>query len=130
MRQFDLTAYGYTGPARPETPKPGPPTAQADEGPTLTITLADLLDDETVARLRAATQPPATEPEPTAAIAQEPVVEPEVAAEPVASAEPPAADPWAALTSGLTQPHPDPWAAAVARFTHSTSAASSATQAA
>ncbi|MGQ4349695.1 head maturation protease, ClpP-related [Streptomyces sp. SAS_275] len=128
-RAWDLAAYGYAGPDRREAPKPGPPAAKAEAGPALTIALADLLDDATVARLRAAAQP--AEPEP--------VVEPETPAvpetQPVTAtagpdAEPePVPDPWAAAVSGITAPKPDPWAAAVARFTQNTSAASSATEA-
>lgn len=58
MRTFDFAAYGYTGPKQPETPKPGPPAA-AEAQPTLLISVADLLDEETVARIRAAVAGPA-----------------------------------------------------------------------
>jgi ATP-dependent protease ClpP protease subunit len=141
-KQFDLTAYGYTGPARPKDPEPAPPPVDEAQ-PTLVISIADVLDADTVARLRAAFQAPAAEPKDIEyrgehgpeLVLPEPVVEPEpvAAAEPIepeAPAEPAAANAWAALTAGLVQPPSDPWAAAVARFTHSTSAASSATQAA
>lgn len=56
-RRFDLTAYGYQGPKQPEQPKPTPPPATpapAASQPTLTIDIASLLDEETVAKLRAA----------------------------------------------------------------------------
>lgn len=53
-RQFDLAAYGYQGPKQPETPKPTPPPAASQ--PTLTIDIASLLDEETVAKLRAAVE--------------------------------------------------------------------------
>jgi ATP-dependent protease ClpP protease subunit len=126
MRQFDLAAYGYAGPARPETPKSEPtPAAQAEAQPTLVISIGDLLDEEAVARIRAAVQPPAATPDPAA--------EPEVPAEPVAIAdpvEPEPIDPWAAAVARLTQPEPDPWAASVARLTRTTSASSAATNAA
>lgn len=130
-KRFDLTAYGYQGP-RQEAPSPTPPPAAPEPTPQLVVSLADLLGDEVVAKLRAAVAPPA-EPAP---VVEQPVDEP--APEPEARAdepppEPPAAEPvneWAALTAHLTQPKPDPWAALVARFTHSTSADSSATQAA
>jgi len=123
-RAFDLAAYGYTGPRREE------PKAEAQ--PTLVISVADLLDEDTVTRLRAAVAPPA---EDTTPVEPEPVEKPAAAIEQSADepAEPPAAepeDPWAALVAGLVQPPSDPWAAAVAHFTRNTSAASSATEAA
>lgn len=66
--QFDLAAYGYVGPPRP---KPAPPTkaqAAAGEQPaTLVISIADLLDEDVVARLRAAIKRPATDLAATAA---------------------------------------------------------------
>lgn len=132
-REFDLTAYGYTGPKQPE---PAPvPEAQ----PTLLISVADLLDEDTVARLRAAVTPQ-TPAEPAPA-APAPVEEPAAPAEPVAVVEehpaepapepaPEPVDEWAAAVARLTQPDTDPWAAAVARFTRTTSASSAATNAA
>lgn len=54
MRTFDLTAYGYTGPKQAEAPKPAPPPVVAEQEPTLVISIADVLDEETVAKLRAA----------------------------------------------------------------------------
>jgi len=122
-REFDLTAYGYTGPARPETPKPAPPAASQ---PTLTIDIASLLDEETVARLRAAVQPPEpapVEPEPAAAPAAE--AEP---AEP-APAEPVPVDPWAAAVAHLIEPKPDPWAEAFAHLVTPQPSSSAATAA-
>ncbi|MEU1445501.1 head maturation protease, ClpP-related [Streptomyces mirabilis] len=55
-RSFDFAAYGYTGPQQPETPKPAPSAAQppAEGQPQLVISIADILDEETVAKLRAA----------------------------------------------------------------------------
>jgi hypothetical protein len=134
-KQFDLTAYGYQGPARPESPKPAPPAAPAQGESTLVISIADVLDEETVARLRAAVQPPAAEPDPVAVVEPEPTAEPEAPAvpEPVAAAERPEAatpaDDWAALTAHLTQPEPDPWPGLVAHLTATTSASSAATAA-
>ena len=126
MRTFDLTAYGYHGPRQPEAPKPGPPAATpapAASQPTLTIALADLLDEDTVARLRAAAAP-----EPA------PVIEPEGPAvpEPVAAAEPndpEPADGWADAIAHLTQPEPDPWAGLVSHLTNPTASSSAATEA-
>lgn len=127
MRQFDLTAYGYTGPKQPE------PEPAAEAQPTLVISVADLLDPETVARLRAAVAPqPPAEPAPAAPV---PVEEP---AEPVAVVDEPTAEPepevpvpepvdeWAAMVAHLAQEDPDPWAALVAHLTNSTTSASSA----
>ncbi|MGW3025860.1 head maturation protease, ClpP-related [Streptomyces sp. NPDC001221] len=54
-RAFDLTAYGYAGPKQPEAKDD---TAE-QRTPTLVISLADLLDEETVAKLRAAVAPAA-----------------------------------------------------------------------
>lgn len=128
-RAFDLAAYGYAGPPRWAEPEPQP--AQV----TLTFNLGESIDEQVLDTLRqmVAKKDPApaveatiTEPTPApdahvepAAVVEEP--EPEQPAEP---------DPWAAAVARLTQPQPDPWAAAVARLTNSTSAASSATNAA
>ena len=127
-RAFDLAAYGYTGPRREE------PKAEAQ--PTLVLSVADLLDEDTVTRFRAAVAPPAedTTPVEPAPVVEQPAEEPaaaieQSAAEPAAPAAEPE-DPWAALVAGLVQPPSDPWAAAVAHFTRNTSAASSATEAA
>ncbi|MFI1728189.1 head maturation protease, ClpP-related [Streptomyces acidicola] len=61
-RSFDLTAYGYTGPKHDE-PKPAPPPAAPESQPQLVISIADILDEDTVAKLRAAV---AAQPEPAA----------------------------------------------------------------
>lgn len=63
-RSFDLAAYGYQGP-RQEAPKPTPPPAAPEPSPQLVVSLADLLGDEVVAKLRAAVQPT---PEPVAEV--------------------------------------------------------------
>lgn len=138
-RAYDLAAYGYTGPRREE------PKAETDEPePQLVISIADLLDEATVAKLRAAVRErgaeAAAEKLPgavTAPVEDMAAVEPVTETTPVAPAEPapeaPAAEPvdeWAALTARFTQPKPDPWAAAVAHLINSTSAARSATEAA
>lgn len=143
--RWDLTIYGYQGPKAPERPKPGPPPvkAQAPEEEqvpaTLTISLTDLLDEDTIARLRAAAEPaPAVVPaEPVGtgqdgmAAGQEPPPEPEPAAPSIEPAEAapegaepepipePAADKpsaWASAVAHLLQPKPDPWAAAISRL--------------
>lgn len=127
-RAFDLAAYGYTGPARPEQPKPAAP---AEAQPTLVISIGDLLDEDAIARLRAAVTgttpettptepetPPTAEPEPVAVV-EEPPAEPEPA-----TPEPPAVDEWAALTAHLTQDEPDTWSVLVSNLT--TTASSSA----
>lgn len=130
MRQFDLTVYGYTGPAKPEAPKLAPPAAKPEEAPTLVISIADLLDEDAVARLRAAVQPPAVEPTtPVVPAAETTPAEPapEPAAEP-APEEPVAEDPWAALTAHLTHDEPDTWSVLVSHLT-TTASSSAATEA-
>jgi ATP-dependent protease ClpP protease subunit len=122
-RAWDLAAYGYQGPTRPEAPKPTPPAPRAEGEPTLTIALADLLDETTVARLRAAVQTPAPAAEPVAVVEPEPE-DPAAPAAPEQIPEP--INEWAAAVARLTQPSPDPWAAAVARLTRNTTSASSA----
>ncbi|MFD4257723.1 head maturation protease, ClpP-related [Streptomyces sp. NPDC058534] len=131
-QQFDLAAYGYTGPrgATDEPvenpPAPGGSASHPEVQPTLTISLADLLDEEAIARLRAAVHPPAADPE-TPAVPETPTVTD--TAGPDAEPEPPA-DPWAAAVARLAQPQADPWATAVARFTSNTASSSAATEAA
>jgi ATP-dependent protease ClpP protease subunit len=126
--KWDLTAYGYQGPPKPAAPKPGPPPAraQADEDqplPTLVISIADILDDDTIARLRAAVQTPqdvSAEPVGTgqAEAAADPAATP-AAAEPAAPTAPAdsADDGWDAIIANLTQPAPDPWAAWIDQLT-------------
>lgn len=67
-RRFDFAAYGYRGPQQPEPE----PTPQAQAQPTLVISIADLLDEDAVARLRAAVAGNSTEP-----AVPEPAAEPE-----------------------------------------------------
>ncbi|MGW5429959.1 head maturation protease, ClpP-related [Streptomyces sp. NPDC004059] len=57
LRRFDLAAYGYQGPKQQEAPAPTPPPAAPEPAPQLVVSLADLLGDEIVAKLRAAVQP-------------------------------------------------------------------------
>lgn len=138
MRQFDLTAYGYTGPKQPEAPKPGPPPATSESGEvTLTFNVGSALDDDLVEVLRTmaakrgqqlvpADVPPVepaepVAPEPVAAIEEPPI-------EPVPEAAP-EVDDWAATFAHLTQPEPDPWPDLVAHLTAPTSASSAATAA-
>ena len=123
QQQFDLTAYGYTGPAEPE-----PPASRPEEAPTLVISIADLLDEDAVARLRAAVQPPAVEDttpvepvEETTPV--EPAPEPAAEAEPVGEPE----DGWAALTAHLIQD--DAWLALVSNLIEPDASSSSATEA-
>ncbi|MEU2730109.1 head maturation protease, ClpP-related [Streptomyces griseoviridis] len=128
-RAWDLAAYGYAGPARPEQPKPGPPAQQAEQQPTLTISLSDLLDEEAVARLRAAVQPPTADPaEPETPDEPEPIA----AAEPVepepTDVEPGAAtDDWTALVAALIPDGADTWSALVSNLTEPEASSSAAT---
>lgn len=131
-RQFDLTAYGYQGPPKPEAPKPGPPPA-AEAPPTLTITLADLLDEAAVERLRAAVTPPAepvpepVEPEPAAD------AEPAASEEPAPDTEEPGGEPeasvdgWADLTAHLIPDDADTWSALVSNVIEPDTSSSAAT---
>lgn len=145
--RWDLAAYGYQGPKQPEKPKPGPPPAartESEQPPTMVISISDLLDEQTVAALRAAvrergvgdaaaefggTVAPAT-------VSAEPVgtgrdetaagpAAPSVAVEPAAPTAP--GDGWDAVIARITTPEPDPWAAAFAHLTQTP--ASSATDA-
>ncbi|NUO42418.1 MAG: Clp protease ClpP [Streptomyces sp.] len=133
-QQFDLAAYGYTGP-RPEEPKA---EAEEPESVTLTFNVGDAIGEQLLAVLRKEvagrdTAPPVEDTAPVEPVAEttpvEPAPEPAVEPEPEAPAAEPV-DEWAAAVAALVTPQPDPWAAAVAHFTRSTSAASSATEAA
>jgi ATP-dependent protease ClpP protease subunit len=126
MRQeYDLTAYGYQGPSQPKAPEP-----------TLVISIADALDEDTMARLRAAVQPPAAEP----VVEPEPVAEPDVPAEPEpAAAEPiepaeaaephpePAEDDWTAMVASLIPDDTDGWSALVSNLIEPDTSSSAAT---
>jgi hypothetical protein len=155
--RWDLTVYGYQGPKAPEKPKPGPPPAKAAAEepvvPTLTISLADLLDEDTIERLRAAVAAPAdasagtpgTDPvEATAAGAEEPPPVAPAPAAPIAEfrGEPgpelddipagtrvvpvaqPEPDGWTAVVAHLIKPKPTTWAEAISQLTSITSSSS------
>lgn len=149
--QFDLAAYGYAGPPKRERPKPAPPKAKADEQPALVISIADLLDEDTVTALRAAVrergaaaaaefggtvEPSAVPVRPVGtgqAGAEAAPESPPVAPEPPTNNATPAADPsatpdsWAAAFAALTTPRSDLWANAFAHLT-TDPASSSATE--
>jgi hypothetical protein len=138
--QWDPAVYGYNGPPKRAAPKPGPPKAKAQDEPavpTLVISIADLLDEDAVARLRAAVavpadasagtpgtdsaEAPAAGAEPPPPVAPAPAVP---VAEPDAQTE--SEDDWDAIVANLTKPADD-WSSA---FTHLTQTpASSATDA-
>jgi ATP-dependent protease ClpP protease subunit len=132
-KEFDLTAYGYTGPPASESPNPEQP---AEEPVTLTFNIGARVDEQVLEALRAMVRTKNTEPAPAAAIAPKPVAEPAPLAEPVAMAEPiepadvePEPTSWAAAVARLAQPQ-DPWAAAVAHLTTPMASSSAATEAA
>jgi ATP-dependent protease ClpP protease subunit len=107
MRQeFDLTAYGYTGPSGTGGTVEQP-TAVGEDSCTLTIPIGSALGEQLAAALRASVAPSA-EPEPPATTA-EPAEEP--APEPETPAEPEPADEWAADAAALLTTPADDWAA-------------------
>lgn len=128
-RAWDLAAYGYAGPDQPEAPKQGT-QAGAEAQPTLVISIADALDEETMARLRAAVQLVAPEPtavaDPEAPAVPEPVAEAEHA-EPDVQPEP--ADDWAADVAALTTEPADAWTADLTHLTGPDASSSAATAA-
>ena len=122
QQQFDLAAYGYTGPVKAEAPKPGPPSAQQPESVTLTFNVGSSVDETLLATLRQAVRARVSaEPEP--------VTEPEapVVPEPVAETVPTdtAESAWAQAVANLTKPKPNPWAQAMKNLTASSSATES-----
>lgn len=124
-RRFDFAAYGYRGPQQ-QAPAP-----QAEAQPTLVISIADLLDEDAVARIRAAVAPPveeqpATEPVEEPAAELEAQAEAEPAEEPGAEPEPPV-DEWAAMTAHLTQDDADTWSALVSNVIEPDTSSSAAT---
>jgi ATP-dependent protease ClpP protease subunit len=136
-RAWDLAAYGYDGPKQAESTEPA--AVEPDPLPTLIINVENALgDEEIVKRLRemAAGYTPEQTSEPPPEIPEQAHLDDAKSAdnktepEPAAVVEPEPVDEWAASVAHLVQPKPDPWAALVARYTHSTSAASSATHAA
>ncbi|MEI5100307.1 phage portal protein [Streptomyces sp. PmtG] len=149
-RRYDLAAYGYTGPRRPEPPRltPGPPRAHdapEEPSPQLVVSLADLLGEEAVAALRAAVAAPAG-PTASAGAASDdgdqqvtgdgdgssgPAPGAQAATDPTAATIAPSpaapADEWADIVAHLTAPDPDPWAALVAHLTEPTASHGAAT---
>jgi hypothetical protein len=126
-RAWDLAAYGYAGPAKPEAPKPGPPPA-AEEPTTLTADIRSLVGEEVAEQLRAAAgEPGLDEPEKPAEPA--PVEAPPTpeAGDPPATREP--VNEWAATFAHLLQTEPDPWAQAFAHLTNPEASSSAATAA-
>jgi ATP-dependent protease ClpP protease subunit len=123
-RRFDFAAYGYRGPQQPES------APQAGAQPTLVVSIADLLDGDAVARLRAAVAPPVEAPAATepAEPAEEPAAEPEAepTEEPGDEPEPPV-DEWAAMTAHLTQDDADTWSALVSNVIEPDTSSSAAT---
>ena len=117
-KEFDLTAYGYTGPAQ------SPATAASEA--TLTINLGAALGEDLVERLRAAVASPPVVPEPVVVVEPEPAAA-APAAEPVA--EPKPVDEWAGAFAHLLEPEPDPWTAAFAHLTNPDASSSAATEA-
>ncbi|MFE7072706.1 head maturation protease, ClpP-related [Streptomyces sp. NPDC057620] len=128
-RAWDLAAYGYTGPDKAEAPKPGPPPA-AEAQPTLVISISDALDEDAVARLRAAVQPPAAEPEPPAVLETPPATDTAGPVDDPAAPGPqpePANDGWADLTAHLIPDDDDTWSALVTNLTEPEASSSAAT---
>jgi ATP-dependent protease ClpP protease subunit len=142
MRQFDLTAYGYTGPKATggvvETAPVGEngtdcvtPPAAPEQGLTLTFNLGEAFGKEFAEMLRANVA--VQQAEPAEPVAETTPVEP-APEEPAAEPEPeaPAAEPedeWAATVAHLTQDEPDAWSVLVSNLT-TTASSSAATEAA
>lgn len=139
--RWDLTVYGYQGPKAPEKPKPGPPPVKAADAeepavPTLVISIADLLDEDAVARLRAAVAAPAdasagtpgTDPVEATAAGTEPSPPASAPAAPTDPAAEPEPDAWDVIVARLVKPKPATWAEAISQLTRSTTSSSSATE--
>jgi enoyl-CoA hydratase/carnithine racemase len=127
-QQFDLTAYGYQGPARTEPPKPEQP---AEEPVTLTFNIGAGVDAQVLEALRAMAAG-RTEPEPETvsepAAPEQPTPETPTEPEPPAQAPEPE-DAWAALTAHFTKDEPDAWSVLVSNLTSTTASSSAATKA-
>ncbi|MFJ6066573.1 head maturation protease, ClpP-related [Streptomyces tendae] len=116
-RAWDLAAYGYTGPRAEQTEG----VELERESHTLHEDIRSLIGEEIAAQFAAAVAP--AEP-----VAETTPVEPAPApAEPEPEA-PAAEDPWAAMTSHLTQDEPDAWSVLVSTLT-TTASSSAATEA-
>ena len=136
-RAWDLAAYGYTGPAKAESPKPTPPpVAPSDVQAALTEDVRSLIGEEVAAQLRAAVAEPSAEAavtdaegEPTAASVHQPeaAADPEPATDPVDPA--PVGEPveWADLTAHLIPDDADNWSALVSNVTEPDTSSSAAT---
>ncbi|NED75272.1 hypothetical protein G3I51_23700 [Streptomyces sp. SID9944] len=133
MRHFDLTAYGYTGPRKPDATAPAEEPSTPEAAAQLLISVADTLDPETVARLRAAFPAPAAEDpavedtaveEPDAGTATDPTdhAETEQPAGPSGSA-----GDWADLTAHLIPDDGDTWSALVSPLIEPDTSSSAAT---
>ncbi|MFF0138540.1 head maturation protease, ClpP-related [Streptomyces sp. NPDC005227] len=137
-RAWDLAAYGYAGPDKPEAPKPGPPAASEAQPVTLTFNLGEAVGQELFAALRE-TVAHRGEHGPELVLPEAETAEPETPAVPETppvtdtagpDAEPePAPDPWADAMSRLTQPKPAPWAEAFAHLINPQPSSSAATAA-
>lgn len=136
QRRFDLAAYGYTGPRRPETPRPRPAPprvssdAETEPMPRLVVSLADLLGEDGVARLRAAVAAPAEAEAPAVEATASPVddaagADDQTSTEPTVAAEP-EDDGWAAIVAHLTD-DADEWSALVSHLTEPTASHGAAT---
>jgi ATP-dependent protease ClpP protease subunit len=135
MRQFDLTAYGYTGPRQPE-PQPMAEAEWATPEPeptTLTIPIGSALGKQFVEALTAqfGTLPAAEAPAPVEPVAEVappvPALEPAAAPDAEASAAEPE-DAWAATVAHLTD-DADNWAASIGHLTTITASHGAATSA-
>lgn len=130
--QFDLAAFGYTGPPKPERPKPTPPpvhAAAAGDEPSvsLVIRIDEALDEETVALLRAVVANNASPASPGTDPGESGAAGPDAASpEAPGSADdhtepadeiPETTDDWAQSIARLTVPQSDPWTADIARLT-------------
>ncbi|MFI9154497.1 head maturation protease, ClpP-related [Streptomyces sp. NPDC053367] len=133
-QQFDLTAYGYTGPRQPE------PQVEAEQSTTLTINIGAALGDDFAEELRALVRkqvadrtatPPVEDTTPVEPVAEaapiEPAPEPAVPEPEAPAAEP--EDPWADMVAHLTKDEPDTWSVLVSNLTTTTASSSAATEA-
>ncbi|MGW3135904.1 head maturation protease, ClpP-related [Streptomyces sp. NPDC001139] len=125
-RQFDLAAYGYAGPNRPEAPKPAPPAAAEAEQVTLTFNVGSTIGEQFAELLRASVaqrvEPVKDGPAPQAA-------EDTTPAEPEPEPEAPAEDTWADTIAHLTRDDADDWSALVSHLTSNSASSPAAAEA-
>jgi ATP-dependent protease ClpP protease subunit len=131
MRQFDLAAYGYTGPRREEPKAEGEWATPEPQPTTLTIPIGSALGRQIVEALTAQFGGQPVESAPVEPVAEAAPIEP--ASEP-ASPEPEAAaaepvDEWADMVAHLTKDEPDAWSVLVSNLTTTTASSSAATEA-